>query len=464
MRKMTRMTGILAMMVLLSLTACSNPSQKYTLESPIATSEAQIDTGFVLTGPDSYDSADTPILVEKNKDDNTVTFLNRDLGKRYTLSVDGTTRFYDKYGESVSLEQIGKGAIVDVKFLKSKKQLTSMQLSSAAWTYESVNHYEMNVLRGEVTIGEETFKISKNTQYLSAGRNVDAMDLNTMDILTFQGIDNEVLCVTVEKGHGYLRLTNDENFIGGWIEIGQSMIHQVTQDMLLTVPEGNYQVNISHKGGGGIKDVIINRNEETVLDVGDLVVAEPSYGTILFSLTPADTILYIDGQEVDASAPVSLEYGIHQLIARAEGYQTITRYLRVGEESAGISIVLDMEEDDEEESSSGSSDKDSDSAEEETESEESTDSNEKSTDNSDSVDTVTDYYKVYVDAPEGVEVYLDGSYVGISPCNFRKQSGTHVITLRKAGYETRSYTVSIEEEDKDVSYSFVDLVESEDSE
>ena len=39
--------------------------------------------------------------------------------------------------------------------------------------------------------------------------------------------------------------------------------------------------------------------------------------------------------------------------------------------------------------------------------------------------------KVYVNAPEGAEVYLDGNYVGIAPCSFRKATGAHVVTLRK---------------------------------
>jgi hypothetical protein len=132
-----------------------------------------------------------------------------------------------------------------------------------------------------------------------------------------------------------------------------------------------------------------------------------------------------------------LEYGIHQLIAKADGYQSLTQYLRVGDESAGINIVLDAV-------SGTVSDGD--------------DENSSST-----VDTTTDYYKVYIDAPESVEVYLDGSYVGTSPCSFKKQSGSHVISLRKSGYQTKSYTVQIDDEEKDISYSFADLVSSSSS-
>lgn len=396
--------------------------------------EERGDTGFILTGPDSYDSADTPVIVDIDETEKTITFLNLEKGKNYTLTMDGTTKFYDKYGEGIALNQIAEGSIVDINFLKSKKHLTSLQLSERAWSYNDVERYEINQVKEEVTIGKEIFKLSEHTRYLSNGRLIEEMELHPADILTFRGIDQEVLSVTVEKGHGYLRLANDEYFIGGWIEIGQSLIQRITEDMLLTVPEGSYEVNISHNGNGGIKRVIINRNEEATLDIGDFEIAEPQYGKVLFSVTPSNAKLYIDGTEADASQPVSLEYGIHQLIARADNYQTLTRYLRVGSESAGFDIVLDKIEEDEEKST------------------------EQSTESSSEADTVTDYYKVYIDAPEKVEVYLDGNYVGISPCSFRKEAGTHTITLRKSGYEARSYTIQVDSEKKDFSYSFANLV------
>lgn len=424
----------LVLLAAVLLTACANPFPGSGEAAPEASPSAErVETGFVVTGPDSYDSADTAILVDRDEKEGTLTFLNLDLGKRYTLSMDGTTKLYDKYGESISMEQIQKGDIVDITFLKSKKHLTSLQLSVSAWSYENVERYEINMVRGEVSIGSETFKLTSETQYLSDGRNIDSMDLNSADILSFYGIGSQVLTVRVEKGHGYLRLVNDENFVGGWIEVGQGIIQRITDDMLLLVPEGSYQVNISNNGGGGIKSVVINRNEETTLDIGDLEVPEPQFGVVLFSMSPSNAELYIDGVKTDTSGPVSLEYGLHQLIARADGYQSITQYISVGQESAGINVVLDANaEEEEEESSSASS----------------------------SADTTTDYYKVYIDAPEDAEVYLDGNYVGISPCSFKKTEGSHVITLRKTGYTTRSYTVQIDSEEKDISYSFADLAVS----
>ena len=155
---------------------------------------------------------------------------------------------------------------------------------------------------------------------------------------------------------------------------------------------------------------------------------------VLFSLSPSNAELYIDGTKTDASAPVSLEYGMHQLIVRAENYHSVTRYVSVAQESGGVDIVLDPVNDDTKNSSS-------------------------STNSSSQI--TTNYYKVYVDAPEHAEVYLDGNYIGISPCSFRKTAGSHTITLRRTGFVTRSYTVQIDDESKDLTLSFADLVASE---
>ncbi len=434
------------LMTVLSVTGCGQTASGGTAQNASnpaqATESGRVDTGFVVTNPDSYDSADTAVLVDINSVDNTVTLLNLDLGKQYTLSMDGTTRFADKYGKAISLEQLGEGDIVDVTFLKTKKHLTTMQLSETAWEYDNVERYEMNTVRNEVTIGGEVFKLSRDTRYFSQGHSIEEMDLNPSDILTFHGIDTTVLSVTVEKGHGYLRLVNDENFIGGWLEIGQTQIVRITEDMLVTVPEGSYQVEISYNGGGGTKNVVINRNEEATLDIGDLEVAEAQYGMVLFSMNPSGAELYIDGSQVDPSQPITLEYGIHQIIAKADGYKSLTQYLRVAQESAGVDVELDKVDSDSDESTDSSS------------------SSTSSTATSSTSDTTTTYYRVHIDSPENVEVYLDGNYVGISPCSFKKTSGSHVITLRKTGYETRSYTVQVDEEEKDVSYSFVNLVTS----
>ena len=72
-------------------------------------------------------------------------------------------------------------------------------------------------------------------------------------------------------------------------------------------------------------------------------------------------------------------------------------------------------------------------------------------------DLVSTGYKVTIESPTGAEVYVDGNYVGIVPISFAKKSGSHEVTVRKSGYMTRTYTIDVDNEAKDISYSFSDL-------
>lgn len=419
-------------------------------------------TGFVVTEAGSYDSADTAVIVEINEEESAITFQNMQIGKQYTLTYNGATKISDKYDESMSMAQIAEGDLVDITFLKDKKKLNSIQLSKEGWMLTEVSRYEISELTKQMTIAEDVYKLTEDTVIISSGKQVEIMDINAADVLKVSGVGHNIYSIVVDKGHGYLRLTNDEYFIGGWIEVGQSIIQPVTEDMLLVVPEGTYDVRISNKGNDGTKKVIINRNEEVELDVGDLKGDDPKFGTVLFTVTPSDADIYIDGEKTDISQAVTLEYGIHQMITKADGYDTITQYIKVGQEAAGIDVTMEKSDGEEsEEETEESTEEDSESSNQTSTTESSSSESSSVSSNSSSSTSTTGTYKVYLDSPTGVEAYVDGNYVGIVPCSFKKTSGSHVITLRMTGYETRSYTLQLDEEEKDVNYSFNELEKSE---
>ena len=77
------------------------------------------------------------------------------------------------------------------------------------------------------------------------------------------------------------------------------------------------------------------------------------------------------------------------------------------------------------------------------------------------VTQASDGYQVYIDAPTGAELYVEGKYIGIIPTSFDKKAGNYVISVRKSGYTTRSYSLEIDDSNKDVHYSFSELVLSQ---
>ncbi len=424
-----------------------------------------VHTGVVTVVPGMYDSEDTAIVIQKNTQEATIQFQNLSTGKRYMLTYDGATQIQDKYEQALSLDQVELGSIVRARFYKPKKLLASIQVDAQALHFEELTGYVLDSMRGTLSIGETVYNLNRNLTILSEGKEVELIDVNQLDVLSVWGYNNQIYSINVEQGHGYLRLQNDTYFVDGWIEIGQKIIRQITEDMLIVVPEGKMTVKVSHNGSSATQEITFARNEEMAWDLGDIEITEVQKGKIIFTLEPVDATVLIDGDEVNTSKPVELEYGVHKMTVKAQGYHTVSQYIKVREPSANIGIELDVDEnatvseetesDEANESKEDSSKKASEEKDTEKEGTDTKTESKKTTTTSDSE------YQVHIESPEGVEVYVDGNYIGIAPISMDKEIGNFVITLRKTGYQTRSYTVQIDDGDQDVNYSFAELLELE---
>ncbi|MBP5309939.1 MAG: PEGA domain-containing protein [Lachnospiraceae bacterium] len=398
--------------------------------------------GFVMPKAGTFDSADSEaVVVSIDKGKNTCTLYNRTVGKNYTLTYDGTSKIYDKYGSLTVIDQISAGDVVDVTFLKSKKLLNSMTKSADIWVYDDVSDFEIDALNGRMVIDGAEYRFKEDLLIFAGQGKAQLMDINSCDRLKVIGNDRNIYSITIEQGHGYLRLKGQDYFEGGWIEVGK-IIKTVNNDMLLAVPVGKYDIKLKNGEYEGVRNVVIESNKETVLDVSDMVVVDSTmYGTLILVTDPSDAEVFVDGKEADISKPLSLEYGIHQLIVRKEGYESLTQYIKVGQESATLEIALDKKKD----------------------------YSANDTPNASPSPVVTSVvtqaavvnntsdYRVTIEAPEQTEVYVDGSYIGIVPASFAKSEGTHVITLRKDGYVTRSYTIALDGVLRNETFSFATL-------
>lgn len=431
-----------------------------------------------------YDSEDTALVVRKDYEACTIQFQNIGTSRRYTLNFDGVTQAYDKYDQAVSLQQIEEGSIVTARFYKPKKLLTYVKVYDDCLNLNEISGYGIDLKKGTLTVGDGVYNISGHVVVSSDGKEVDLMDVNPMDVLSVWGYKNMIYAINIKHGHGYLRLLNNTYFTGGWLEVGDRVISKITEDMLVVVPEGTFNVTASNKGSSVTQQITFPRNEELAWNLGEVEITVVQKGVIIFTVSPANAKVTIDGKQIDISKPVELEYGLHQMRITAEGYDSLGQYIKIAEPSANIDVELEkaQEEEKQEESSetpenSDSSDENSGSTKKKTQYNKPEDSEEASSENSSkedkketesessekesstSVVSSSSKYKVHIDAPSGVEAYLDGNYLGITPLEFDKVPGNYVVTLRKTGCQTRSYTIQLDEEKKDVNYSFAQLTE-----
>ena len=436
--------------------------------APADTMPETAETGFVPAVAGNYDSVDTALVVRKDQQNGTITFLNLELGKKYTLNYDGATSYADKYSQPISLAQVDPGAMVDVTFMHGRKRLNTLKLSAEAFVFENVKGITTGGNGRDISLGGELYNLSRDLVVMTDTGEGELMDINGMDRLRITGIDHTVYGIFVEEGHGYLRLQNSDYFNGGWVQVGDNLVSQIQPEMLLAIPEGDYPITVSHKGSSGTENVSVKEGQEISIDVSKWV-SEPEYGSIIFTVIPEDARVYIDGEKTDTSDKVKLSYGIHQMVAAADGYVTVSRYIKVGSELANLNIILEKDP-----NASTSENK---AAEEPTATPTPVPTEEPKADSVELIDVEADptptptpipledakdavsvgQYRVYIDAPQDVEVYKDGVYLGISPISFVREAGNYVITLRRSGYQTRSYTISVGAEEADLNYSFSEL-------
>lgn len=426
-------------------------SEGKNIEPSSSTSEI---TGYVL----EKENVDTAIVVAVDEEESTINFQNVETGIRYTLGYDGTTFLSDRYGQPLTASLIKPGVIADISFDVYSKHLGNLSYSTDYFVLDKAEGWQIYNNDTRLKYLDDQYVLDSCVVVASGNEQLDVMELNQRDKLTLYGKNHTIYSISLESGHGYLRLKNDNYFVGGFIEVGTKIIEKIDSGMLLTVPEGSYTVIVSNDGIVGEKNVTVGRNQEVELNLGDIDV-EKKFGNIFFITNPPDAAVYVDGEKADISAPVQIEYGIHQLIARADGYDTMSKYINVGTESASVELTLVKSESSVEASPSTSPSPSASPSVEgsPTPSASPTPANEGSSEVKTDPTISSATGKVYIEGPKGAEVYIDGSYIGVAPASFNKKVGTVVVTLRKSGYQTRSYTLNLEDSTTDSSYSFSDM-------
>jgi hypothetical protein len=356
----------------------------------------------------------------------------------------------NKYQEEQDGEEIETGVILQAEYRSSDEKLVSASVPDDVWEYQDVKRFDFSSDEEMLIVAGEKYQYSDTTYFAADGETIEPMEFNSQDVLTVRGIGISVYSVVRTAGHGYVRLTNYADFIGGMAEISDSLMVPVSENMLITVAEGKYRLTLCKQGAAATKTVTVRQDKETVVDFSDYQATAKNIGEITFEIEPDGASLSLNGTAVDYASPVTLSYGKYNVTVSLTGYQTYTGVLEVAEASKTIHIDLIEETAEATDATAEPTAAPSASSESDSESDSST-----VTKKIDSNHTIT------VSAPEGAEVYLDNVYKGMAPCTFTKVIGSQTITLSETGYVTRSYSVDILDDDKNAKYSFADLVKED---
>ena len=392
----------------------------------------------------------------------------------YILLYHGGVEVKDKYGKDILISAVGPGSIVDITYYSDTEKIVSITLDSKAQVLKNVTKFAADPKEAKASYKGTTVKLSAVAHAFDGDRMIGVNEVSTEDEVTLNIYNNKLYSVVITKGHGYVRLKNQDTYVGGMVEIGYGVIVPVTKDMLLAVQEGEYTLRISKDGYSDTKEVRVKRDKELLVDLK--AIAVPS-GTVMIKLDEEieDAHILVNDTEVYGNIFTG-QYGKYDLKIKAEGYRSFHGSFRINEPSKEYTFSLKKLEDKttttEEASTATPTDAKSTSetktSESTTDTEKTTESTEATTadDHVDSTETIVNEGKVTdnkleINVTEGADVYIDGDYVGSAPVKTDKIVGNHTVTLYKSGYIIKSYNILSLDDGKDQTMSYPALTKLE---
>ncbi len=438
-----------------------------------------------ISKPDSTDSAEHAVpasfqgvVKAVDTDMREITFVNFNYGSDIVLRYNDACSVYNKSGSLTAPEMLEAGLVVQVQYNSEKMRANEVRVDKDCWEYDNIVKWSFDTDKNMFSISDKNYKYSDSILVLNDGKTQDIMCLNQVDKLKVFGIDNKICAVIVKEGHGYIKPSNYGDFVGGTVSVGYIMNQPVVENMLLVVREGIYEITMNNGNLSGKRTVQVSRDEETDLDMSGVVAAGASdEGKVDFDIWPPGTDVYVNGKLIDYEEPLTLKYGRHSVTAALTGYTTYKGTLTVSSPNPTVRIdlqqeVAEIEEDEEDEDDEKHTAKPSEEKAEVTDKPIEDKPSNSSSDNTSLATTSPDNKKatedeseiqydkkhtMSVNGPEGAEVYLNGVYKGLAPCSFPKQIGTQTISLSKEGCTTRSYTVVINDDNQNVTWTFPEL-------
>ena len=411
---------------------------------------------------DHEEASMTAIITSMDMENNQMHFVSVLDGTDITLQYHGGVRVSDTKGTDIGIDSVVCGNVVDIVYYADTEKLVSIAKNAKVKTYTQVKKFLYRQDQHTASCNGTSYKVSDYAQVFDGNQVLSLADVNTEDEVTLSVWNGNLVSVVITKGHGYVRLLNQGTYVGGFVEIGKDVIVPVTVDMLVAVGEGDYTLRINKNGYSGEKSIRVTKDRELNVDISDIAI--PS-GTVTFAVTPEDAgeVIKVDG-EIIANRTYTGLYGDHELSITAEGYDSFRGSFKITDTMKNLHVTLQQEttEESTEETTEATTQEaqttTSGQTTQATEATQNPQTTSATTQSGQTTESAEQGNKITIKKPEGVGVYFDGDYVGIAPVSIKKTAGTHTITLYKAGYLIKSYTIQAEDDGKDDEYSYADLI------
>ena len=416
---------LLLALIILSVVAvagCDSEEKKPVISKPVSTTASG----------ESHAGKTTGIILKIDEAERTILFTEFENSEKIQYKYDVGCEITNKSGNAITMAQLHPGDLVDIN-ADANGKITAISISnnSDIWENTKVTSFAYLPAEHAMRIGKSKYSCDDGVNVFSGDRIISVSELCYEDQLIVRGYKTKIVSIVVDKGHGYVSLTGDSLFLGGYIDIGNRVVKVIEKDMIVIVREGDYKVEVVNGKYRASKNITVDRDGRTYVDFSDIQPIVNATGNLKIDIDVENAMVYVDGNQVNHKEVLTLNVGKHTVKAIAPGYEE--RSVRVDVISGYQEVAISLTSSETQSASK---------TEQETTAEQSTTTGVVSTKN-----------KVTISGPVGANVYFDGAYKGTAPVTFPLVTGEHVVSVLH-NKEIKSYTVNLVEGSDDVVYDF----------
>lgn len=375
-------------------------------------SSDDIDNSDDLLIDDTTQISDVSIgIIEDISKSGSVQIYDFESQSRVNLKCVQNTNLTDEYGKALVLGEFAVGDIVQYTTTDSETTLAELSLSDDGFDAKRITGVINNPDEKTFMYNDKLYNYNDSTIVEFDRGTYTPENISDCDLLDIRGYNDTIYYIDVIKGHGTVKFTPNTNIINGIAEIDTTQSYNTDELTTLTLSEGSHKIVV--KGDNidpYISDILVEANKTT--DV-NLNLAQIKQGLLIPTLTPSNCKLEVDGETIDTSSPILLDYGPHTITVSANGYDSYQDTINIASQETRIKVLLEQK-------------------------------------------IVTGNLNITTD-PDGASIYIDNEYIGTSPIKEPIEYGDHTIIVKMDGYIEITYPVEV---DKDNNSLFFPLQKS----
>lgn len=319
-------------------------------------------------------------------------------GKNSFIKANDQTIITDVSGTKLTLSDVKVGDIVNIVLSETGDTAKEIKYTSETWVKNKISDFTLDKTLMTITYDNNTHIYNEETIVQYDGKPTELSKLDPMDTITIKGYESKIWSIEVNEYHGSIIVKNKDKITDGTIEIDSKKSIKLGEIDKISVTGGAHNVVI--KGSNietSTQDIYVASGDEYEIDLSN---TQSKTGVIVIKTNVNDYKLFVNGNETaEAGEPLVLAMGEYALKITKEGYTPWEQKVTLSEASMEVTAEL--------------------------------------------VEEILLGDVTISTEPSGSYLYIDDTYIGVSPVLVKLTYGEHRLIIKTDGYEDVNAPITV---------------------